>query len=234
MRNYDVVLLDADMTLLDFERAEHEALGRVLARYGVEATEQLRADYLKINRALWDALARGEVDQDFLVMERFAALARAHSLRWDARAVNRDYLNFLGEEGHLLEGAEAFCRTLRDGGLTLALATNGLPAAQRGRWTGTGLDRLIPHIFISMELGAAKPRREFFTRVFEGLALTDLSRVVMVGDGLDTDILGANRAGIDSIWYNPRGLPLTGTAVPTHIAHSYGRMVELILGGDTT
>ena len=52
MRNYDVVLLDADMTLLDFERAEHEALGRVLARYGVEPTEQLRADYLKINRAL--------------------------------------------------------------------------------------------------------------------------------------------------------------------------------------
>lgn len=234
MKNYDVVLLDADMTLLDFERAEHEALGRVLTRYGVEVTGQIRADYLKINRALWDALARGEVDQDFLVVERFGALARAHGLHWDARAVNRDYLNFLGEEGHLLEGAEDFCRTLRDAGLTLALATNGLPAAQRGRWTGTGLDRLIPHIFISMELGAAKPRREFFTKIFETLSLTDLSRVVMVGDGLDTDILGANRAGIDSIWYNPRELPLTGSAVPTHIAADYDGMAALILGRKAT
>ena len=48
------------------------------------------------------------------MVERFAALARAHSLRWDARAVNRDYLNFLGEEGHLLEGAEDFCRIFRN------------------------------------------------------------------------------------------------------------------------
>lgn len=230
MAKYDVVLLDADMTLLDFRRAEREALARVLKQYGVEPDEAIRQNYEKINRALWEALARGEVDQDFLVVERFAALARAHGLRWDARAVNGAYLNALGEEGHLLEGAEELCRRLSEAGLTLALATNGLPAAQRGRWKGTGLDRYIPHIFISMELGASKPRPAFFERIFEALSLHDLRRVVMVGDGLDTDILGANRVGIDSIWYNPERQPLSGPARPTHTAADYDELAALILG----
>ena len=34
--------------------------------------------YSKINDALWAAFARGEIDQDFLVVERFAALPRLY------------------------------------------------------------------------------------------------------------------------------------------------------------
>ena len=131
--------------------------------------------------------------------------------------------------GFLLPGAWEFCEKLKEAGLTLAIATNGLPAAQRGRYTGTGLDRLIPHIFISMELGAAKPRPEFFQKVFEALNVTDLSRVVMVGDSLSSDIAGGSRAGIDTVWYNPGGLPLTGTAVPTYTVSDYEEICRILL-----
>jgi len=229
MPRYDVILLDADMTLLDFERSEQEALRKVLLRWGLTPTEEVEATYSKINRALWDAFARGEVDQDFLVVERFDALARVYNMNWNSRLVNRDYLNTLGEEGYLLPGAWEFCQKLKDGGLTLAIATNGLPAAQRGRYTGTGLDKLIPHIFISMELGAAKPRPEYFQKVFEALSITDLSRVVMVGDNLASDIMGGNRAGIDTIWYNPEHLPLTGSAQPTYTVSDYDEICRILL-----
>jgi len=229
MPRYDVVLLDADMTLLDFERSEQEALRRVLRKYGLPPTEEVEATYSKINRALWDAFARGEVDQDFLTVERFAALARVYNMSWDSKLVNRDYMNALGEEGWLLDGALDFCRRLHDAELTLAIATNGLPAAQRGRYAGTGLNKLIPHIFISMELGAAKPRPEFFHRIFEALSIDDLSRVVMVGDSLTSDIAGGNRAGIDTVWYNPKGIPLTGSACPTYTAASYEDICAILL-----
>lgn len=229
MPRYDVILLDADMTLLDFDRSEQEALRRVLRSYGLPPTEEVEATYTKINRALWDAFARGEVDQDFLTVERFAALARVYDMSWDARQVNRDYLNALGEESWLLDGAWDFCQRLHDAGLTLAIATNGLPAAQRGRYVGTGLNKLIPHIFISMELGASKPRPEFFHRIFDALALTDLSRVVMVGDSLTSDIQGGNQAGIDTIWYNPKAAPLSGGAVPTYTTSDYDEICRILL-----
>ena len=228
MSRYTTVLLDADMTLFDFHRSEREALKRVLARYGLPGDEQVIRDYSKINAALWDAFARGEIDQDFLVVERFAALMRAHGGTADPRQVNHSYELALGEEAWLLPGAEDFCKALSQTGLTLAIATNGLPAAQRGRYTRTGLDRYIPHLFISMELGAQKPLPAFFDRICASLQLCDRSQAVMVGDGLGTDILGGNRAGIDTIWYNPDRRPLTGPAVPTYTATSYDEILSLL------
>lgn len=232
MARYDVVLLDADMTLLDFERSEGAALRRVLIKWGLPHDDEMCAVYSRINAALWDAFARGEVDQDFLVVERYAALLRVCGREMDPRALNHDYEQFLGEEAFLLPGAEEFCRALAGAGLTLAIATNGLPAAQRGRYARTGLGRYIPRLFISMELGAAKPRPAFFDRVLEALSVSDRSRAVMVGDGLATDILGANRAGLDSIWYNPRQKPLTGPAVPTWQADSYDRVLAILGVGE--
>ena len=229
MGRYRTVLLDADMTIFDFERSERESLRRTLTAHGLTPTDEVEATYMKINHALWDAFARGEVDQDFLVVERFAALARVYHVDWDAARVNRDYLAGLGEEAHLLPGAMEFCSALRDMGLTLAIATNGMPVAQRGRYTRTGMDQVIPHIFISMELGAAKPRPEYFQKVFDALHITDLSRTVMVGDSLSSDIAGGNRAGIDTIWYNPKGLPLTGSAQPTYTVSDYDEICRILL-----
>ena len=228
MGRYDIVLLDADMTIFDFERSERESLRRTLEFHGLPCTDEVEATYLKINHALWDAFARGEVDQDFLVVERFEALSRIYDMGWDSARVNRDYLNGLGEEAHLLPGAMEFCRTLKDMGLTLAIATNGMPVAQRGRYTRTGMDRVIPHIFISMELGVQKPLPAYFDKVCEALNVTDRSRVVMIGDSLGSDILGGNNAGIDTVWYNPKGTPLTGRAVPTYTVSSYGEILELL------
>ena len=228
MARYDVILLDADMTLLDFERSEAEALIRALEKWGLPHDEATCAAYSKINGALWAAMARGEIDQDYLRAERFAALLRWLGRPGDATAIGHDYEEFLGETAHLLPGAADFCRTLAGAGLTVAIATNGLPRAQRGRYVRTGLDKIIPHLFISMELGAQKPQPEFFDRVLEELRVTDRSRAVIIGDGLGTDILGANRAGLDCIWYNPRHLPLTGGAKPDYTADSYAAVLNIL------
>ncbi len=228
MHPYDIVLLDADMTLLDFERSERESLRRTLEQHGLPCTPEVEATYLKINHALWDAFARGEVDQDFLVAERFDALGRVYNMGWVGARVNRDYLNGLSEESHLLPGAMEFCRGLKEMGLTLAIATNGMPVAQRGRYTRTGLDQVIPHLFISMELGVQKPMAAYFDKVCEALGVTDRSRVVMVGDSLTSDILGGNNAGIDTIWYNPGRVPLTGAAVPTYTVGSYEEILAIL------
>lgn len=228
MSRYHTVLLDADMTLLDFARSEQEALRRTLEHFGIPFDDQVHTNYSKINAALWEALYRGEVDQDFLVVERFAALQRLYGGSHGPAALNRFYELRLGEEGHLLPGALDFCRALSQRGLTLAIATNGLPAAQRGRYTRTGLDQLIPHLFISMELGAQKPMAAYFDKVCQALGITDRSGVVMIGDNLNSDILGGNNAGIDTIWYNPNGLPLTGRAHPTYTVTNYDEILEIL------
>ena len=132
MPRYEVVLFDADHTLFDFDRAEREALRQTLEEAGLPADGETEARYLSINRALWNRLDRGEVRREWLVVERFAALLRALGRTGDAAALNRAYLDHLGEGSYLLPGAQALCRALAPR-CTLAIVTNGVARAQRRR-----------------------------------------------------------------------------------------------------
>ena len=39
---------------------------------------------------------------------------------------------------------------------------------------------------------------------------------------------GGNNAGIDTIWFNPGRLPLTGRARPTYTADSYDQILRIL------
>ena len=49
---------------------------------------------------------------------------------------------------------------------------------------------------------------EFFNTVFEktGLTETNKAQILIVGDSLTSDIKGGNNIGIDTCWYNPKGV----------------------------
>jgi len=73
-------------------------------------------------------------------------------------------------------------------------------AAHIRKWlVRAGLDDQITWIAASYELRHRKPEPEFFQRALAscGLHATD---IVFIGNQLDTDILGANRAGIRSVY----------------------------------
>ena len=228
MPRYEVVLFDADHTLFDFDRAEREALRQTLEEAGLPADGETEARYLSINRALWNRLDRGEVRREWLVVERFAALLRALGRTGDAAALNRAYLDHLGEGSYLLPGAQALCRALAPR-CTLAIVTNGVARAQRRRFEASPLNGLIPWLFISEELGASKPDSAFFAPVLRTLGKPDPRRVLMVGDNLLADIQGGIQAGLDTAWYNPGRLPGDPAIVPTWEVDGYAALQALIL-----
>lgn len=229
MPRYDIVFLDADNTLFDFDAAEHTALRRAMEERGYPFTPEAASAYLEINGALWAAFDRGEIAQDFLVVERFRRLVERLGGGADPERFNADYLTYLGESSDLLPGAEELCRDLRAAGCRLALATNGVGRVQHARLAGSPLSPYLSGVFISEELGAQKPQSAFFDKAFAGMGVTDRARCVMVGDGLASDILGGINAGIDTIWYNPRGLPPRPGVSPTHTAATFNEVRALIL-----
>ena len=183
-----------------------------------------------MNRDLWERFDRGEVKREWLVVERFAALQRSLGGHHDPAEMNAFYLSRLAEAGCLLPGAEELCRALVPS-CTLAIVTNGVASAQRGRFARSPLKALIPWLFISEEVGYQKPQRQFFGAVLSAMSLPPSARIVVVGDSLTADILGAVNAGLDSIWYNPNGLPGRPDIVPTFEARSFDQISHLILGG---
>lgn len=229
MRRYDHIILDADNTLFDFDRAEHEALKRAVTERNYPFTPEVEQLYLSINRALWADFDRGFGSQAWLTVERFRRFNAALGLQNDPERFNRDYLSYLGQCAVLLPGAEALCKALHEAECVLSIATNGVARVQRARLEISPLQPYISHLFISEELGAQKPLPGFFQPMLTALDIPDKSRCLMVGDNLNSDIRGGQDAGLDTAWYNPRNLPLTGDIRPTYHITDYDQLKDLIL-----
>ena len=206
---YDVILWDADDTLLDFQRSEASALERAFAEYDLPLTEEIRRGYLEINHGLWKALERGEVTKQQVLDQRFQRTFSRFGLTAPRDgSFERTYQRMLGEGAFLLPDAESVLRAL-SGRCRQAIVTNGVTATQRNRLRLCGLDRVMDDVFISEQLGAAKPQRAFFDAVFDRLGQPPRERVLIVGDSLTSDMHGGEVAGIDRCWFNPHGVENT-------------------------
>ena len=74
----------------------------------------------------------------------------------------------------------------------------------RGRIASTGLDRYIDGLFVSEDLGAAKPSKEYFDLCLRKIGEPGESCIV-IGDSLSSDMLGAKNASLRSVWFMPSG-----------------------------
>jgi putative hydrolase of the HAD superfamily len=59
------------------------------------------------------------------------------------------------------------------------------------------------HIFISDEVGVAKPNKQIFQHVAQKVNMTP-SEIVYIGDSWPNDVVAPMEAGWKAIWYNHR------------------------------
>lgn len=91
------------------------------------------------------------------------------------------------------------------GNYQLLLLTNGAPSLQNTKLKITPeIAQYFDHIVISGDFGRGKPDPTIFEFALEK-ARTKTENVIMIGDNLMTDILGANNTGIKNIWINHHG-----------------------------
>jgi len=88
----------------------------------------------------------------------------------------------------------------------LAVATNADVSTEadiRAALERVDLGRFLDRIYCVRGVGYRKPSKEFFEHILTDLGI-DRSQVIMVGDYLEVDVLGANACGIRGVWYNHR------------------------------
>ncbi len=83
----------------------------------------------------------------------------------------------------------------------LALVTNGASDLQREKIQGSGLGKYFSEIVIAGDVGIRKPEPQIFKIVLNKIGMKN-DEAVMVGNSLDSDIIGANEAGIKTVWLN--------------------------------
>jgi 2-haloacid dehalogenase len=230
MKIYRGVLLDADNTLFDYDRAEAEALHETLdsAAPGAPRDQAVEA-YREINAGYWKLYEQGKVDPAGLQSGRWGDLFRRMGLPGDPAAAADEYISRLSRKSHMFDGAAETVRELSRRA-RLCLVTNGLSRVQRGRLAHAGIAGAFTAILISEEMGIAKPDARFFRAAGEALGLP-AAELLCVGDSPAADIAGAQAAGIDACWYAPARRPWPGPGgPPVHTIRSIVDVLRIVPG----
>lgn len=218
--SYDLYLFDLDDTLFDFPTTEKYAFHKTFVKHGIEnSVNQYRDSFHAINGILWKELEGGNLSLDELKTERFAKLFALHQLPFDPIIFGQMYIQQLAQEVHLIDGVTELFSNLQD--VRLAVVSNGFHEVQVSRVQKSILHDTFEAIITSELAGCQKPTVDIFNYAFEQLQFEDLSRVLMIGDSLSSDIQGGNNVGIDTCWFNPKKLQNQSAAVPTYEIHHW-------------
>ena len=211
----EYLFLDLDDTILDFKKAEYIAVGKTIADFGVDPTDEIRHRYHVINKWHWEQLELGKMTRAEVLENRFKALFAELNVEVDAAQVARTYEKNLGTGHWFLPGAEEAVDSLHKK-YRLFLASNGTASVQKGRMTSANLYRFFEIVFVSQEIGYNKPSKEYFDICFSRIPGFDPAKCVMVGDSLTSDIRGGINAGIRTVWVNPTHAPGRPDIVPDY------------------
>lgn len=204
---YDILLWDIDGTLMDFKRAEAQALSQSLEEVGVKPTPQLITEYSRINISYWKRLETGELTKGEVLLGRFVEFLGKKGIKAEAEPFLTSYEEHLSHAWFIQDDSLELCKKLREEGVRQYVVTNGWVDVQKTKLRESGFDKVLDGSFISDELGVPKPQKEFFEVCFEQIFGTktptalELKRVLIIGDSLTSDMKGGINAGIDCCWY---------------------------------
>jgi YjjG family noncanonical pyrimidine nucleotidase len=230
---YQWLVFDADGTLFDFRCGETVALKSTTHRYGVSFSPHLHEVYAEISADLWGRFERGEMPLKLLRVIRFERLFSDLDIDVEPEAFNSDFMEALGRQTQLLDGAEEVVRDLSLR-FRLLLATNGIAVVQRARFSRSSIRQYFHDVVISDEIGVAKPQTEYMEEVFSRMGHPLKSEVLMIGDSLSSDISAGAGFGIDTCWFNPNGIALDGGPRPTFTIADLSEIAAIVSGGSPT
>lgn len=222
---YTTLLFDLDDTLMDFKKAEENAIEKLLLKYSLPATEENKRLYSLTNQSKWKALEKGEITRKELFTTRFPDFFKALGVEADGAKANADYMHFLSQGRFVIDGAEDICRELRKS-YSMYIITNGAKIVQQGRLTDLPLMQYFDGVFISEEVGFDKPKKEYFDHVFLNIPEKDKSKCLVIGDSLSSDILGAVNYGIDCCWISEK---ISSEIKPTYQISTLKELLNILI-----
>lgn len=204
MKKYEILVFDADGTLLDYEMSEKVALTKTLKEIGIEITKDIHEHYRNINAEFWTKMEAGEISVSELRILRFEGLLKkiGFDKNIDIEYFSDKYLSYLAEGNHLILGAKEICEELSKK-YKIVILTNGIKNVQLKRIKESGIEPYISHIITSEEAGIGKPSVDIFKYMFEKINYSNVEKMIIIGDSITSDIKGGNNIGMDTCHYNP-------------------------------
>ena len=161
--------------------------------------------YWAANIDLWTRYSKGEIDRPFLIVERFRRpLSLGKGLEVTEALcleMSDTFLDFCSSKPGVVEGAHELMDYLRSRGYRMHMTSNGFHEVQYKKLAACGLRDFFDTIILSEDAGVNKPSPQYFDYALK-VSGAERQTTLMIGDNLNTDVLGALNAGIDAMLVN--------------------------------
>lgn len=205
---YKAIFIDIDDTLLDYIPCCREAFDAAMRNLtpSLEEREGERLFHLffEISGRLFSEAKHGKYTiaevMDLYPKEFIAAIGYPESA---VDPFKHAFRAAWGETHTLVPEAKEMLDILRTKGYRLFAASNSFGHLQRRRLERAGILPYFEDTYISMDIGYDKPDIRFFQEALHRCGLQP-NEVLMIGDSMTTDILGAQTAGIEALFFDRR------------------------------
>ncbi len=209
------LFFDLDHTLWDFETNSRLALGQgfsdlELTSLGVEDLSTWIRHYEAANDHCWAEFRAGRMDKATLRGKRFELALEACLAACPEglpAQLGEHYLAHSPYQKALIPGTMEVLQALQDRGHRMWVLTNGFDEVQHLKMDNCNLTPFFEGVYTSDALEVKKPNPQAYHFAAEraGLSAREFESVVMVGDSLESDVLGAQEVGWRGVHFAPLG-----------------------------
>ena len=222
------LFIDADDTLLDFDKAETRAIIQTFTDLDLMKYDGIIESYKRNNLKAWKAFEKDEITRDDISTIRFTWCFSEFGIEGlNLLDVNTLYWSYLAKGADVMEGAREFLEKVKDT-CNLYVVTNGTAFIQDSRFMLSDMSKYFKKRYISENLNTRKPSKEFFDYIEKDIGKVDRDISYIIGDSLSSDIqLGIN-AGVKTIWFNRENKINDKGIVPDFEVKSFKELEVLI------
>ena len=230
---YKDLFVDFDDTLYDTHGNSVIALRETFEAFSLERwfpdPQTFYDAYWLANIDLWTRYSRGEITRDYLIVERFRRpLSEGRGLEiTEALCLEMSdrFLEFCATKSGVVEGAHELMDYLKGRGYRMHMTSNGFHEVQYKKLAASGLRDYFDTIILSEDAGANKPSKAFFDYALAKSGAS-VDTTMMIGDNLQTDIIGAHDVGLDTILFNRWDIPPSD--IPTHTVAALREIMQIL------
>lgn len=202
------LFFDLDHTLWDFKTNSRETLDEIYHRFelkqkGISKVMDFIHAYEQVNDAMWALYRNNEITKETLRKERFNETFMELGIvsKKLAERISEYYIFNSPRKTNLFDHTHYVLDYLR-ANYELHIITNGFEEVQHVKLSRSKLRDYFLHVITSEQVGFRKPSRYIFDHALETCKAKP-EESLMIGDDLETDVLGAMNAGMKGIFFNP-------------------------------
>ena len=222
-----VISFDADGTLWDFLKVMTHSLNHVLLE--LEKLDPIAKSKLSVEKMI---SIRNNVVEDLTGKVTNLEKIRYEAFRETLKIVGRPsyklakhlnevYLKHRFEDIELFDDVLPTLNALK-GKYSLIILSNGNSYPKK-----CGLDNIFTQVIFSQDYGISKPDPRIFEIAMEKAGCYN-EQIIHIGDNLVTDVMGAQRVGITSVWLNRENYPNQTPIVPDYEVDNLTQLLEIL------